>query len=153
MTSYFKDHKPDLVIMSADWLEYKRSSPEAMIADIRTTISSLNASGVRVALIGPNVQVRSRLPSMLARARLRGVEARSEDVLLPDVFTFDTVMRTALPDTQDFHYVSVANAVCPARQCPLTVDDGVPLAFDHAHLTAEGSAYVAARLVPLLGLK
>jgi peptidoglycan/LPS O-acetylase OafA/YrhL len=153
MASYFRDHKPDLVIMSADWLEYKRSSPEAMISDIRATVSSLNAAGIRVALIGPSVQVKSRLPSMLARARLRGVDARSEDVLLPDVFSFDAVMQAALPDTQSFHYVSVANAVCPARQCPLTMGDGVPLAFDHAHLTAEGSVYVAAKLVPLLGLK
>lgn len=157
MTSYFGDHKPDLVIMSADWLEYKRSSTEAMIADLRTTISTLNHAGIRVALIGPNVQVRSRLPSMLARARLRGVEARSEDVLLPDVFSFDLTMQDALPDTPSFHYISVANAVCPARQCPLILDGNVPLAFDHAHLTAEGSVYVAAKLgpllVPLLGLK
>jgi peptidoglycan/LPS O-acetylase OafA/YrhL len=152
MASYFGDHKPDLVIMSADWLEYKHSSTKAMIADLRATISSLNQAGIRVVLIGPSVQVRSRLPSMLARARLRGVEARSEDVLLPEVFSFDQVMRAALSDTQDFHYVSVADAICPGRQCSLTVE-GVPLAFDHAHLTAEGSVYVAARLVPLLGLK
>jgi len=153
MISYFRDHKPDLVIMSADWLEYKRLSADAMIADLRTTISSLNQAGIRVALIGPSLQVRSRLPSMLARARLRGVEARSEDVLLPDVFSFDRVMQAALPDTEGFHYISVVNAVCPQRQCPLTADGDVPLAWDHAHLTAEGSVYVAARLVPLLGLK
>jgi peptidoglycan/LPS O-acetylase OafA/YrhL len=150
MASYFRQHKPDLVIMSGDWLEYGRSSPEAMIADLRTTISSLTTAGIRVALIGPSLQVRSRLPSMLARARLRGVEARPEDVLLPDIFSFDQTMRAALPNTPDFHYVSVVNAICPARHCPLTVDDDVPLAWDHAHLTAEGSVYVSERLVPLL---
>jgi hypothetical protein len=62
-------------------------------------------------------------------------------------------MQAALPDTEGFHYISVINAVCPKRQCALTTDGGVPLAWDHAHLTAEGSVYVAARLVPLLGLK
>ena len=153
MTAYFKEHKPDLVIMSADWLEYSRSGQfDSMISDIRTTISRLNAAGIRIALIGPNVQFRSRLPSMLARARLRGVEARSDDVLVPEVFAFDRSMQAALPDTEGFRYVSVANAVCPARQCPLLVGDNVPLAWDHAHLTAEGSIYVAEKLLPLLGL-
>jgi hypothetical protein len=47
----------------------------------------------------------------------------------------------------------VVDAVCPARQCPLTVDGGVPLAWDHAHLTAEGSVYVMEKLAPLPGLK
>ena len=43
--------------------------------------------------------------------------------------------------------------ICPARQCPLTVDGGIPLAWDHAHLTAEGSVYVMERLVPMLGVQ
>ena len=53
---------------------------------------------------------------------------------------------------KDFAYISVVDAVCPARQCPLTVDGGIPLAWDHAHLTAEGSVYVMERLMPMLGL-
>jgi hypothetical protein len=43
--------------------------------------------------------------------------------------------------------------ICPARQCPLTIDGGIPLAWDYAHLTAEGSVYVVDRLMPMLGLK
>jgi hypothetical protein len=30
---------------------------------------------------------------------------------------------------------------------------GIPLAWDHAHLTTEGSAYVMESLVPMLGLE
>ena len=62
-------------------------------------------------------------------------------------------MKAALPNGEKFSYVSVLDAVCPARQCPLTIDGGIPLAWDHAHLTAEGSVYVMGKIAPMLGLK
>ena len=69
MQAFFADRKPDLVIMSADWLEYARPPRfDGMIADLKETIARLNASGIRVVLLGPAVQFRSRLPSMLVRA-------------------------------------------------------------------------------------
>jgi hypothetical protein len=98
------------------------------------------------------VQFRSELPSMLIRAHLRGVEARPDDFVRPDIFDLDQKMRLALPDGAQFTYLSVLDAACPARQCPLTLDGGVPIAWDHAHLTTEGSAYVMSKLVPKLGL-
>jgi peptidoglycan/LPS O-acetylase OafA/YrhL len=154
MEAFFRDHKPELVILSADWLEYSRPPRfDGMIADLRNTVSQLNASGIPVVLLGPAVQFRSRLPSMLLRAHLRGVDASADDFLLPDVFALDRMMQAALPAADRFAYVSVLDAVCPQRQCPLTVAGGVPLSWDHAHLTAEGSAYVMAKLVPMLGLK
>jgi hypothetical protein len=124
-----------------------------MIADLKQTISSLNARGIEVVLLGPAVQFRSRLPSMLMRAHLRQVEARPDDFVLPDIFALDQSMKAALPAHADFSYISVLDAVCPARQCPLAIDGGIPLSWDHAHLTAEGSVYVMDRLTPLLGLK
>jgi hypothetical protein len=62
-------------------------------------------------------------------------------------------MKAALPAQEKFAYVSVVDAICPSRHCPLTIDGGIPLSWDHAHLTAEGSAYVMDRLVPMLGLR
>jgi hypothetical protein len=47
----------------------------------------------------------------------------------------------------------VVSAICPMRQCPLTIGEDIPLAWDHAHLTAEGSEYVVRRLAAALGLK
>jgi len=153
MDGFFAGHKPDLVMLSADWLEYSRPPRfDGMIADLGKTISKLNASGVPVVLIGPAVQFRSRLPSMLMRARLRHVEPRPDDFVLPDIFALDRSMKAALPAHDKFSYVSVLEAVCPERQCPITVGDGVPLAWDHAHLTAEGSEYVMGKMAPLLGL-
>ena len=151
MRTFLGTHKVDLVVMSADWLEYGRKPRfGGMIADIRKTVAQLNAEGVRVVLLGPSVQFLARLPSMLVRARLRDVDARADDVVLPDIFAVDQAMHAALPATANFSYVSVVDAVCPERQCPLTVGEGVPLAWDHAHLRAEGSVYVMERLLPML---
>jgi len=154
MDAFFRDRKPDLVLLSADWLEYARPPRfDGMIADLRQTIVKLNELGIRVALLGPAVQFRSRLPSMLMRAHLRGVDARPDDFVLSDIFALDEKMKAALRGNEKFSYVSVVDAICPARQCPLVVDGGIPLAWDHAHLTAEGSVYVIDKLIPLLGLK
>ena len=90
---------------------------------------------------------------MLVRAHLRDIEARPEDFVVQDIFALDQMMKTALPAHEKFSYVSVVDAVCPARQCPLTIDGGIPLAWDHAHLTAEGSVYVMEKVVPMMGLK
>jgi peptidoglycan/LPS O-acetylase OafA/YrhL len=154
MDAFFRDRKPDLVILSADWLEYARPPRfDGMIADLRQTISQLNRSGIPVVLLGPAVQFRSRLPSMLMRVHLRQADARAEDFVLPDIFSLDQMMNAALPAQAKFSYISVVDAVCPARQCPLTIDGGIPLAWDHAHLTAEGSVYVMEKLAPMLGLR
>jgi peptidoglycan/LPS O-acetylase OafA/YrhL len=154
MDSFFATHKPDLVILSADWLEYSRPPRfDGMIADLRQTIAKLNASGISVVLLGPAVQFRSRLPSMLMRAHLRQVEPLADDFVLPDIFVLDRTMQAALPAHEKFSYLSVLDVVCPARQCPITIDGGIPLAWDHAHLTAEGSEYVMGKVTPLLGLK
>jgi len=84
MDSFFQSAKPDLVIISADWLEYARPPRfDGMIADLKQTIARLNASGIAVALLGPPAQFRSRLPAMLMRAQLRGAELRTDDFVLP----------------------------------------------------------------------
>ena len=154
MEIFFGDHKPDRVILSADWLEYARPPRfDGMIADLKQTIAKLNAAGIAVDLLGPAVQFRARLPSMLMRAHLRNIDPRPDDFVLPDIFVLDRMMSTALPPREKFSYISVLDAVCPARQCPLTIDGGIPLAWDHAHLTAEGSVYVMGKVVPMLGVK
>ncbi len=154
MEAFFRDWKPNLVILSADWLEYARPPRfDGMIADIRQTISKLTGLGIAVVLLGPAVQFKARLPSMLMRANLRHVDADPKEFVLPDIFSLDQKMKAALPAHEKFSYISVVDAICPSRQCPLTIGGGIPLSWDHAHLTAEGSVYVMDRLVPLLGLK
>jgi peptidoglycan/LPS O-acetylase OafA/YrhL len=153
MQDFFSHHRPDVVIISGDWLEYSRRGFELIIADLKRSIARLETSGSRVVVLGPAVQFKGRLPAMLLRAHFRGVEVHSEDLLRPEIFELDQKMREALPDGESFSYVSLLDTICPHRQCPLTVDDHIPLTVDHAHLTADGSAYVSTKLLPELDLK
>jgi len=152
METYLRDHKPDLVILSADWLEYSRPPRfPSMISDLRKTIQLLTTSGIHSVLLGPSIQFRTRLPSMLARAHLRGIDPHPDDLLLRDIFVADHAMKSALPEIEGFSFVSVIDHACPQRQCPLMIGD-VPLSWDYAHLTAEGSAYVIESLIPALAV-
>ncbi|MGJ4997773.1 acyltransferase family protein [Bradyrhizobium sp. HKCCYLS3077] len=141
--------RPDLVVMAADWLEDARPPRFAgMVRDLRLTLARLSEAGIPVVLLGPPVQFRARLPAMLARAALRGVAPDPAAFVRPDVFALDQAMQAALPSGESLSYVSILSAVCEQRACPLTADD-VPLSFDHAHMTAEGSVHVMARVAPL----
>jgi hypothetical protein len=103
MDAFFGDRKPDLVILSADWLEYARPPRfEGMIADLQKTIPRLNELGIPVVLLGPALQFRSRLPSMLMRAHLRHVDALSDDFVLPDIFALDRNMKASLTPNPTF---------------------------------------------------
>ena len=50
-----------------------------MIADLRQTISKLNGLDIAVVLLGPSIQFKARLPSMLMRAHWRQIEPHPED--------------------------------------------------------------------------
>ncbi|MGJ5177095.1 acyltransferase family protein [Bradyrhizobium oligotrophicum] len=142
--------RPDLVVMSADWLEDARPPRFAgMVRDLEQTLQRLNEAGIAVVLLGPSLQFRARLPSMLARARLRGVTPDPAAFVRSDIFALDAAMQAALPTTKGFSYVSILSAVCQDGACPLTAGE-VPLSFDHAHLTAEGSVHVMAKVAPLI---
>ena len=153
MDAFFRDHRPDVVVIAADWLEYSRRGFDIIIADLKKSIGQVEALGARVVVLGPAVQFKGGLPAMLLRAHLRGADIRSEEVVLPDIFELDRKMKNALPASEAFSYVSLLDLICPHRQCPLTIDNDVPLTFDHAHLTAEGSAFVSAKLLPELESK
>lgn len=100
-------------------------------------------------LIGPSVQFKGRLPSMLMRAALRGVEPlASSDFLLPGLFGLDRQMKASFKAAPKVTYLSVLDAICPNDECPLTVGNDVPLTWDHGHLTGEASRQVANVLAP-----
>ncbi|NPU68797.1 acyltransferase family protein [Bradyrhizobium sp. 83012] len=150
MRDYLASNRPDLVVMSADWLEDARPPRFAgMVRDLRQTLRRLNDRGIPVVLLGPSVQFRARLPSMLARAMLRGVTPDPAVFVRSDIFALDQAMQAALPAGEGFSYVSILTAACEDRVCPLMANN-VPLSFDHAHLTAEGSARLMAKVAPNL---
>ncbi|CCE03313.1 conserved membrane hypothetical protein [Bradyrhizobium sp. STM 3809] len=150
MREFLAAHRPDLVVMAADWLEDARPPRFAgMLHDLQQTLARLGEAGIPVVLLGPAVQFRERLPSMLARATLRGITPDPDTFVRSDVFALDQAMQAALPSGARLTYVSILSAVCAQHGCPLMAGE-VPLSFDHAHLTAEGSVLVMGKVAPLI---
>lgn len=154
VAALLKANKPDLVILSADWMGYARGmGVNAMLGILRGTIAELRGAGVKVAVIGLSIQFRSRLPSMLLRAEGRHLDPLPlGELLVPFIFDADSHFKASLANEAGVSFVSVLDNVCPAQKCPAMLPDGVPLAWDHAHLTAEGSVYVAGKIAPQLDL-
>ena len=50
---------------------------------------------------------------------------------------------------EGFPYISAYRAICP-DQCQRLAANGMPLQYDTAHLTDEGSLFMAERLAPML---
>lgn len=147
VTAWLEKNRPDAVIMSGDWMSDIHSSRfDRMIADIKATADALREKGIRVVVIGPAVQFKTGLPSLIMRALAKGLDPLPvADMLRGDIFTGDAKMRAALPDVAGFTYLSAVNAICPERRCPALVDDA-PLTWDYGHLTVEGSAFAIKRL-------
>jgi peptidoglycan/LPS O-acetylase OafA/YrhL len=128
MTRWFASNRPDLVIMSSDWIEHARSGFDGMINSVRNSISILTKQGVRVILLGPSVQFKTGLPSLLSRAFLRHLDPLpAKEMVRSDIFDFDARMKNVLPSTALFTYVSVVGSICPDRECALIVDEDAPL--------------------------
>jgi len=90
-----------------------------------------------------------RLPPTLlihAMSRNGGSPLPVSDMIRPDIFAGDAKMKAALPNSENFTYISVLDAVCPHQACPAVVGGGVPLTWDYGHLTSEGSIYVVGKL-------
>ncbi len=144
---WLDSHTPDVVIISGDWLGDVHSSRfDSMVENIKATAATLISRGSQVIVVGPAVQFKTGLPSMIIRATSKGVVPESADMIRPDIFAGDAKMKAALPNYEGFTYISVVDDVCPAGTCPITVEDGTPLVWDYGHLTVEGSRYIVARL-------
>ncbi|WP_424630310.1 acyltransferase family protein [Bradyrhizobium sp. SYSU BS000235] len=138
-----------LLIMSADWWGYSRQVGTAkFIASLKATIAAARGP---VVLIGPSAQFRGWLPSILGRAyaRTRKLPA-SQDILVDDLAKLDREMKSAFSSIEGVTYVSALDIICPHEDCPLVIGNDVPLTWDHAHLTLEGSKYTAHLMAPLI---
>ncbi|MEH2513259.1 peptidoglycan/LPS O-acetylase OafA/YrhL [Nitrobacteraceae bacterium AZCC 1564] len=136
-----------LLIISGDWLTYSQEAGIAnFVSNLKTTIAQV---GVPVVLIGPSVQFRGRLPSILTRAFARtGKLPETHDIILEELATLDRDMKSAFSSVEGVTYISALDTLCPQGNCRLVVGSDVPLVWDHAHLTVEGSKYAGHLLSP-----
>lgn len=148
MVKFLEDNTPDLVILSGVWTVYANDQNFGeIVAATKQLISVLKGKGIPVLLIGPPISFVESLPPALIRAKASNTEVRSSDILRRNSFVRDELMRQEFPSRDGVAYVSVLEATCPDRQCPVLAPNGTPLASDSLHLTTEGSALVGQAIV------
>ncbi len=131
-TQYLQKVRPDVVILSARWLDKDVPQVAETVRSIRRTVSHVLVSG-------PIVEYDEALPRILARNidQAEPVDGhRQKQIARVDAQLADAMKRAEIP------YFSMYHALC-APQCRLWVTPGVPVQFDYGHLTQQGSVLVA----------
>jgi peptidoglycan/LPS O-acetylase OafA/YrhL len=148
--------RPHTVILFAAWTHYQVDwqRPSASKAALAATIAELQKAGVgNIVVIGPAPVWKGGLPKLMYQA---WTEARPFHViperltvgLDPNVFAADRALRLDVPQ-QRVTYVSATDVFCTSAGCLTHVPDGAAklVTWDSGHLTTDGAALVARRLV------
>jgi hypothetical protein len=138
-------------LMSAGWPAYiDDPAYEDFMGRLRMTVIEISNIGVDVILIGPPIRYRDPLPHILSRFAVSGLEHfHSSQFVIGRGFELDARMKAEFSNMPRVHYLSVLGWVCQQRSCPALID-GVPMQWDHHHLTAPGSELVARKLFPAI---
>ncbi len=134
--------RPDFVVLGGVWTADARQ-----LVQIDATLDVLEKAAIRVVVLGPGPLYKRSVPLFVAERFRRGdSDTESEDELDETVFARDADLRRHVATRHGVRYVSILDAVCQNRKCPV-LRGGKSLHFDPVHLTPEGSDYVARRLV------
>ncbi len=137
-----------VVVLAADWdLPESRFGDQAFVRALRSTLKKVADDGVRTIVLGPPIHWRQALPALLAEHAERDagpVDTRT--LVVEEQFALDERLKAALPGVP---YISVLNTACPSRRCPAFAGN-VPLSFDKAHFTREGSMLMIDLISPQL---
>jgi len=137
--------KPEIIIMSANWV-----TNQVTMNLLESTIQKLSRTGIKLVILGESPLYKQNVPTIVADK----IKAGSNDFTAPDqlVHLFldhsQRVMSRRFENRADVKYIYVMKILCPDDKCPLTTSDGIPTAFDVAHLTKEGSEMFAEKLTP-----
>lgn len=129
---YLTRVRPDMVIISARWLEKD-------VPDIEKTVRLVQRTTPRVIVSGPIVEYDQPLPRLLARhidEREPIDMHRNKQVRMVDQQLTAVMTRAKIP------YFSPYRSLC-APDCRLWVTPGIPVQFDYGHLTQQGSVLIA----------
>ncbi len=136
----------DAVILAARL--YQRPDDVSALA---ATARALAAHRIAVIVVAPWPAYDYPVPWLLDRFLASG-DARfvaDRKVISPDAAGMDASLGRLLSGMPGVHLIS-ASTICPDLKCPLTVANGVPIAWDRGHLTLEGSQYVGRRIWPAI---
>jgi len=137
---YFRDRTPRLAIIASNW--YDRDQKHA-----RDLIRYFRDRSVPVLLVGPIVRYDIPLAKLVALTYDGHSKELAQQFVTSDSAALDRSFE-ALARSENVPYFSAYRALCPAH-CTLVAANGAPLQFDRAHLTEEGSSFVADQLAPV----
>jgi len=133
-------HAPDLLILMSNWTD-------AGVYDLEKTLSLDTMKKANAVLVGPMPKYSTELPRLLIAAERWGNPSLPQQALLSSDFELDRKMR-AMAEATGTRYISMMDLLCPDRVCRTMATPVVPLQFDYAHLTAQGSQIVVDALLP-----
>jgi peptidoglycan/LPS O-acetylase OafA/YrhL len=133
--SYLPSHHLAGIIVSGRW-------HTEQLAALHASMLVLHRYQSNVAVVGPMVEYLEPLPRILALSELRGRPDLARQQRDPAMFALDERVRRAVAGT-GVGYVSMMTNMCTPTDCRTLTDAGVPMQYDYAHLTPQGSAQVA----------
>jgi hypothetical protein len=136
---------PDVVILSAAW----NAAAENNMEMLDETVKKFAGTGIKIYILGLSPVYKRAVPTIIADK----IKSGSTDFTAPadlDKEWLDyneTLMGLRFANRTDVTFISVIRAVCPDGKCPLVDAGGVPVHFDVAHLTAEGSRLMSKNII------
>ena len=144
-STFLPNHHVDALVLAAHW-------DAGDLARLRQTLEWTRSRGIEVILFGPIVQYDSPLPQLLAlsiKAQHPALPAEHRIAYYQNVDTEMIELARSIPGVR---YVSYFQMLCPKDSCIEYANPGVPLQYDGAHLTSNGSLLIAAMLRATGGL-
>lgn len=139
LISFLQSNRPDIVILSARWIE-------SDIPDVERTLKALAGKAKQVVVLGPVAEYAMPLPRLLAQVSGGRDPSLLVEARLPGQRSVDRDLGAAVR-ASGADYASAYRLLCAsdARPCQ-TIVEGVPVQWDYGHLTADGSELLARRL-------
>jgi peptidoglycan/LPS O-acetylase OafA/YrhL len=130
----------DAILLAANWKDNELERLGSTIAFLH------NHSAAKIVVFGPIVQYMHPLPDVLGMAIAEGrpdIPTRDQQPGVPVIRLQDGRMREVTVRNGG-SYISIVDTICPGGSCRVMTPGQVPLQWDQAHLTAEGSQWLAA---------
>ena len=140
-----KKYQPDTVVLIADWVIYKGTSPASQLTDekIISTINHLKSLGVK------NIILFGNFPDFEVNQARIGFQIFQPKSILRTYKRFDFQSLKAderikiLAGELAVDFISPTKLLCNQDGCLISVSEEkfIPMAYDKTHLTFQGSAY------------
>lgn len=145
--SFLLRSKPRFVVLSAAW--HMNSD---VAARLKATVDQLEQAGIIVVIVGESPAFNSRAPNIAAAQLQAGKPplATEIDTNIEAMKATDALLSATFGASSAVFFLSPFKTFCSERGCRLLSGDGVPLYFDHSHLTETGSILYAKALLTMV---